>query len=323
MSSPFLRSIEDFMMVRNYSRRTIKSYLYWIKAYIIFHKKQRPESLNQQHVEAFLTHLAVNRVVSPGTQGLALNALMFLYNKFLAKPLPELGAFRRAKPQQKLPVVLTRDEVSRLLLSLSSEHKLKCGMLYGSGLRRLELMRLRVQDIDFDNLSVRVWNGKGYKHRITTLAEQLVPALKKQINKVEKLFEEDKKVSGYDGVWLPYALARKYPNARFDLGWQFLFPSTKLSYEPGTKCLRRHHIHETSINKALRVARVKAGISKQVTSHTLRHSFATHLLEAGADIRTVQEQLGHSDVKTTEIYTHVLKRGARGVTSPLSNLLAQ
>lgn len=183
------------------------------------------------------------------------------------------------------------------------------------------LVRLRVKDLDFDQLQIQVWNGKGFKHRLVTLTEELVPALRRQIEQVKLLLQQDSEIDGYGGAKMPDSLARKYPSAAKSPGWQFLFPSTRLSFEPGTRILRRHHMDETAINKFLRVARKKAGIEKEIGSHTLRHSFATHLVQSGADIRTVQEQLGHSDVKTTEIYTHVLKRGARGVTSPLSKLL--
>ena len=193
-------------------------------------------------------------------------------------------------------------------------------MFYGSGLRRIECARLRVKDLDFEHLQVQIWNGKGYKHRLTTLAPELVPRLKDQIQQVKHFLKEDNSNNQFAGVWMPDALARKQPNACFSLSWQYLFPATRLTFEPGTINLRRHHVDESGINKAIKIAAEKAGIDKQVSSHTLRHSFATHLLESGADIRTVQEQLGHQDVKITEIYTHVLNRGARGVRSPFSDL---
>lgn len=193
-------------------------------------------------------------------------------------------------------------------------------LLYGSGLRRIELVRLRVKDVDFDQMQLRIWNGKGAKHRLTTLASELIPNLKQQVAYVADLLEKDCLTEGFNGVWMPDALAKKYPSANKELGWQYLLPASTLSLEPRASNIRRHHIHETVVNKIIRRARHQAGISKEVTSHTLRHSFATHLLQAGADIRTVQEQLGHADVKTTEIYTHVLQRGVRGVQSPLSRL---
>ena len=321
-SSPFLRSVHEFMLVRRYSLRTISTYQYWIKNFILYHKKRHPKILGPKHVEAYLTYLVVERNVSAATQAIALNALVFLYLNIIKKPLGDVSAFRRSARQAKLPTVLTQNEVKRLMAQASGIHKLMIAMLYGSGLRRIELIRLRVKDIDFDRLHIQVWNGKGLKHRLTTLAGELVPALQHQIFNVKSRLEEDLKVHGFCGVWLPDALARKYRSAPTELGWQYLFPSSRLSIEPGTSNVRRHHVDESSINKAIRGAKKKAGIIKDVSCHTLRHSFATHLLQSGADIRTVQQQLGHSDVKTTEIYTHVLNQGAHGVRSPLSSLLA-
>ncbi len=309
------------MLVRGYSRRTIKSYTLWIKAYINYNDQKHPKDMGALEVERFLTHLAVNRSVSISTQSIALNALVFLYNKFLDRPLNGLSDFRRVKRPAKLPTVLTQHEIKKLLSHINPKYKLMAGLLYGSGLRRIELHRLRVNDVDIDLKQIRVWNGKGYKHRITTLATELIPAIEQQVHRVQGLLYEDNNNPEFSGVWLPDALARKYKNANKTLGWQYLFPSTRLSREPRTGLLRRHHLDETVINKVLRKATKSAGISKQVTSHTLRHSFATHLLQNGVDIRTVQSQLGHSDVKTTEIYTHILKQGADGVQSPLSQVL--
>jgi integron integrase len=316
-SSPFLSRVRDFMAVRRYSPRTIKSYSYWIKYYIIFSNKQHPDRLGAIEVEAFLTHLAVKRHVSSATQAVALNALVFLYKAVLNRPLGDIGSFRHSARQRKLPTVLTQMEVRRLMSCFSGSQLIMASLLYGSGLRRIELVRLRVKDVDFDHLQLRVWYGKGAKHRLTTLAQELLPLLKKQISKVENLLASDCLQEEFSGVWMPNALARKYPSASKELGWQYLFPSTKLSLEPGTANIRRHHRHESAVNKMIRIARNKSGITKEVTSH----SFATHLLQSGADIRTVQQQLGHADVKTTEIYTHVLKQGAYGVKSPLSDLM--
>lgn len=309
------------MQVRRYSRRTIQSYIFWIKAFVNFSDQKHPKDMGPEEVERFLTHLAVNRNVSISTQSIALNAIVFLYSKFLNKPLGNIGDFRRVKRQAKIPIVLTHQEVKLLLSCIEPKYKLMMGMLYGSGLRRIELHRLRVKDIDFDFKQVRVWNGKGYKHRITTLAEELIPAIERQIQRVQDYLDEDLTNTEFSGVWMPDALARKYKNANKTLGWQYLFPSYKLSIEPATGLTRRHHQDESVINKALKRACGKAGITKQVSSHTLRHSFATHLLQNGVDIRTVQSQLGHADVKTTEIYTHILKQGADGVKSPLSHIL--
>lgn len=320
-ASPFLTSVHDFMSVRRYSKRTIESYLYWIRCFILYHGKRHPSELPAVAIEQFLTYLAGERNVAAATQSIALNALVFLYDKFLQKPLGDVSEFRRASRQPKLPVVLTNTEVRVLLDQLENEHLLMASLLYGSGLRRIELLRLRVKDIDFDNLQVQVWGGKGGKHRLTTLAEELIPLLKTQIKRVEYLLEQDRRLADYAGVWMPDALARKYASSAKKLNWQYLFPASRVSLEPGTVLLRRHHFDENGLNRIIRNAARAAGIKKDVSCHTLRHSFATHLLQAGADIRTVQQQLGHIDVKTTEIYTHVLRQGAHGVRSPLSQLL--
>ncbi len=319
-SSPFLNSISDFMAVRRYSKRTVKSYLYWIRYYIVFHQKRHPKDMGALEVEQFPTYLAVKCKVSISTQKIALNALAFLYNRVLEKPFGTLGEFNRAKTPAKLPVVLSRLEVTKLLNNMEGTSQLVASLLYGSGLRRNEAVRLRVKDIDFDHHQLQVWNGKGYHHRLTTLAPELVPRLVQQIERVKFYLMEDSQLPRYAGVWMPDALSRKYREACRTLGWQYLFPAPRLAIDPDGGKLRRHHIDESNINRALKRSAAVCGIEKQVTSHVLRHSFATHLLESGADIRTVQEQLGHQDVKTTEIYTHVLKRGARGVCSPLSDL---
>lgn len=320
--SPFMQALREHMLTRRYGKRTVDTYLYWVRYYIRYHGKRHPAEMGAEEVLSFLTFLSVQRRVAASTQKVALNALAYLYNKYLGLPLGSLGEFNRARQPRKLPVVLTREEVRRLLGSLRGSPALLASLLYGSGLRRIEAIRLRVKDMDFDHLQLRIWAGKGNKHRITTLAPELVPALKRQVKNVAVLLEQDLATDGYAGVRLPHALARKNPSASRRLGWHYLFPSTRLSLEPGTTYLRRHHVDESSINKILKRTAAEVGIDKEVTSHTLRHSFATHLLEAGADIRTVQEQLGHQDVKTTEIYTHVLRRGGRGVVSPLSHLLA-
>ncbi|MBV0932799.1 integron integrase [Marinobacterium weihaiense] len=235
------------------------------------------------------------------------------------KPLVTCPATARPIPP-KLPIVLTTREVSALLCELNGIHYLMAAMLYGSGLRRIELVRLRVRDIDFDYRQVRVVNGKGGKHRLVTLAEELLPLLNEQIRKVDNFLLQDLRTAGYAGVWLPDALARKYPNAPFESGWHYLFPASRLSIDSAGKVLRRHHYNESNLNKRVKKAARDANIRKPVSCHTLRHSFATHLLQSGVDIRTVPQQLGHADVKTTEIYTHVLQRGVQGVRSPLSTL---
>lgn len=319
-TSPFLRSLYEYMTVSRYSKRTIETYLYWIRYFIRYNGKQHPSQLDANHVARFLTYLAVERQVSSATQRLALNAIALLYNKYLNQPLGEVGNFRRPRVQAKLPVVLSKNEVRELLSHLSGQSLLMASLLYGSGLRRIEVVRLRVRDVDFNQQQLRIWFGKGFKHRITTLAPELLPQLKLQIQRVSVMLLEDLHNAKTQGVWVPEALARKYPNAQRSPQWQYLFPSSCLSLEPGSTILRRHHVDESGLNKFIRKAARLAHIEKEVTCHTLRHSFATHLLESGADIRTVQEQLGHQDVKTTEIYTHVLKRGARGVRSPLSDI---
>jgi integron integrase len=315
-----MQSLQDFMAVRRYSKRTVESYLYWIRYYIRFHQLRHPSELNAQAVEQFLTHLAVERAVSAATQSLALNAIAFLYNTFLQKPLGDFGPFRRSSRQRKLPEVLTTDEIRKLLAKLNGMPLLMASLIYGSGLRRIELVRLRVKDVDMHQLQLRIWNGKGAKHRLVTLAPELVQDLQLQIARVKLILEQDLALHDYAGVWLPDAMARKHPSASKSPGWHYLFPATTLSRETGTSLLRRHHFDESALNKLVRGAARKADIEKDVTCHTLRHSFATHLLQSGADIRTVQQQLGHNDVKTTEIYTHVLKQGAHGVRSPLSAL---
>ncbi len=308
------------MSVRHYSRRTIDTYVYWIKYFIVQQGKRHPLEMSEPEVESFLTHLAVDRGVSVATQKIALNALVFLYNRYLERPLGDMRGFLRATTPPKLPVVLSRVEVGALLARLHGVPRLMASLLYGSGLRRIEVARLRVKDIDLDHLQIRIWHGKGRRHRLTTLAPELVADLEEQIEQVRRYLRTDSNNLQFGGVWLPGAYARKHPQAQFTLGWQYLFPSARLALDASARKLRRHHLDESTINKFIRKAALEAGIEKHVTSHTLRHSFATHLLESGADIRTVQEQLGHQDVKTTEIYTHVLKRGARGVRSPFSDL---
>ncbi|RVU35551.1 integron integrase [Rheinheimera riviphila] len=321
MASPFLDFVRERMMLQRYAKRTIETYLYWIKFFILFHKKQHPADLGDADVERFLSFLANDRQVAVKTQATALNALVFLYRHILRRPLTIQLDFNKARTPQKLPVVLTRLEVQQLLFGIDPRYKLLAQLLYGSGLRLMEAVRLRVKDIDFDYLSVMVWQGKGNKNRRVTLAPELIPALRAQIKKVDEYFQADLLNPDYAGVWLPFALARKYPAAPKSLAWQYLFPSYQLSQDPESRLIRRHHLDETTLRRAIKSAAYLAKIQKNVTCHTLRHSFATHLLEAGVDIRTVQEQLGHSDVKTTQIYTHVLQRGGNAVKSPLSLLL--
>jgi integron integrase len=321
MSSPFLQHIVEQMRMKRYAKRTIESYVYWIKAFINFNGQRHPIKCHDVEVEKFLSHLTNKLNVAPRTQGVALNALVFLYRGIISKPLTLQLNFIKSKQQTKLPVVLTQVEVVALLAKISNNYSLPCKLMYGSGLRLMEAVRLRVQDIDFDFHAVQVWQGKGGKNRRVTLAKELCESLKAQIKLVQYYYQQDQCNPNYNGVWLPYALARKHPNASKDILWHYLFPSSRLSTDPETGFVRRHHIDETTLRKSVKVAAQNAEIEKNVTCHTLRHSFATHLLQRGADIRTVQEQLGHTDIRTTQIYTHVIEHGANGVRSPLSDII--
>lgn len=319
--SPYLNFIADYMRLRQYSPRTISTYLKWIASYIHYHDKRHPSSMGDNEVEQYLEHLVLKNNVSPRTQATALNSLSFLYKHIVENELSLNLNFARSKRQPKLPVVMTAEEVKLLLNSLNKRYYLISGLMYGSGLRVMEAVQLRVQDIDFDYKCIRIWNGKGNKHRVVTLASELLPLLRNQIIQVSEYLNLDMKNEHYSGVWMPNALAKKFPCANKTLAWQYLFPSYKLSADRETGEIRRHHFHHTCIRKAIKNAVKESGMTKQITPHTLRHSFATHLLQSGADIRTVQTQLGHSDIKTTQIYTHVLQQGANGVLSPLSNII--
>lgn len=320
MASPFLHYIKEFMFTRHYAKRTIDTYLYWIKFYIIFNGKQHPSDLGDRDVENFLSYLANQKSLAVKSQKTALNAIHFLYKHIIKKPISLNLQFSKSRKQQKLPTVLTRQEITLLIHSLDPEYSLPIKLMYGSGLRVSELLKLRVQDIDFDYLSILVWYSKGGKHRRTTLAAELIPELRSQICTVTGYFKKDIANPSFSGVWMPFSLSKKYPAAPKQLGWQFLFPSKTLSSDPADGKIRRHHLNETTLRRVIKRAGNEAGINKTISCHTLRHSFATHLLESGVDIRTVQEQLGHSDIRTTQIYTHVLNQGANGVISPLSKL---
>lgn len=319
-SSPFLRKVSDAIRVRHYSIRTEQAYIGWIKRFILFHAKRHPEEMAEPEVAAFLTHLAVERKVSPNTQNQALNALVFLYKVVLERPLGEINGAIRAKRPEKLPVVLTIEEVSSILSHFEGVHWLIGCLLYGSGLRLMEAIRLRVKDLDFSHRAIFIRDGKGAKDRIVTLADELITPLERHLQSVKTTFERDL-AQGFGRVYLPHALERKYPNASREWGWQYIFPASRRSVDPRSNIERRHHIDESSMQKAMKLAVRKAGINKPASCHTLRHSFATHLLERGMDIRTVQEQLGHSDVRTTQIYTHAIKRGGNAVLSPLGGAL--
>ena len=307
------------MRVNHYSLRTEKSYIDWIKRYIWHFDKRHPKDMGAEQVEVFLTYLAVQRNVSASTQNQAKSALLYLYKEVLGVELPWLDNVTQAKVPQRLPVVLTQAEVQAVLSRMDGTMWLIASLLYGSGLRIMETLRLRVKDVDFARREILVREGKGFKDRITMLPLSLVEPLKSHLLKVQALHQNDLS-TGHGEVFMPMALDRKYPTAGRDWAWQYCFPSVKLSVDPRTKAIRRHHADEKTVQRAVKKAVKLAGIVKLATPHTLRHSFATHLLAGGYDIRTVQELLGHSDVSTTMIYTHVLNKGGRGVSSPLDVL---
>lgn len=318
-SPKLLDQVRDKLRVKHYAIRTEQSYVDWIKRYIYFHDKTHPKDLGAQDVEAFLTHLAVVGKVAASTQNQAKSALLFLYREVLEIQLPWLDNVTQAKAPKKLPVVLTVAEVQAVLSRLSGSHLLIASLLYGGGMRLMEAVRLRVQDVEFARHEIIVREGKGFKDRVTMLPESVVVQLKAHLLKVKALHEEDLAL-GYGEVYLPFALDKKYPNAGREWGWQYVFPSKNLSVDPRSGKTRRHHLDEKGVQRAMKQAVRDAGLVKPATPHTLRHSFATHLLQSGYDIRTVQELLGHSDVSTTMIYTHVLNKGGRGVASPLDQL---
>ena len=314
---PFAESVRRYMRVNRYSIRTEKSYLYWIGHFIRFNNYTHPAKLGNAEITAFLEYLAVERYVSVSTQRIALNAIMFLYSKFLNKPISGLK-FREASKPRKLPTVLTPRETILVIEQLSGVHRLIVELMYGSGLRVSECLRLRIQDVQLDNCSLLVRDGKGGKDRVTILSKQLAGKIKDQTLSVIRVQKEDN-LGGF-GPSMPPALARKYPNAYRNPAWMFLFPSTTLSKHPISGIWCRHHLHTSVIRKTVKRATELAGVNKRVTCHTFRHSFATHLLESGTDIRTVQELLGHSDVKTTQIYTHVVGQHYAGTISPLDKI---
>ena len=309
----------DVLRLHHYSIRTEENYIQWIKRFIFFHNKRHPKEMGEKEVSAFLTHLAVDKHVSASTQNQALSAILFLYKRVLNIELEWLDNVVRAKRPKHLPVVLTKTEVRNILNAMTGTNALIAKLLYGTGMRLMEALRLRVQDVDFAQHQIIVRSGKGNKDRITTLPESLIDDLRAKIEHTRVLHNNDLS-EGYGRVYLPFALDRKYPSAGIEFGWQYCFPSVNRSSSPRTGLIARHHLHEKNISRAIRNASRKIGLFKRVTSHTMRHSFATHLLENGYDIRTVQELLGHKDVSTTMIYTHVLNKGGKGVKSPLDSL---
>jgi len=311
-----LDQVRERVRLKHYSIRTEQAYVSWIKRFILFHQKRHPREMGRGEIEAFLSHLAVVRKVSSSTQNQAFNALLFLYNHVLNKSLDDGINAVRAKRSTRLPEVMTHQEALKLIERLAGTQRLMAQLLYGSGLRLMECVRLRIKDVDFNRNHIVVRDGKGRKDRVTVLPETLKVALRDHLKRVKRLHQDDL-AKGYGSVCLPDAPGRKYPNASREWGWQYVFPSKGLSTDPRSGKLRRHHIHENNLQKAVKYAAQMARIGRRVSCHTFRHSFATGLLEAGYDIRTVQELLGHKNVNTTMIYTHVLNRGAKAVRSPL------
>lgn len=301
---------------RHYSYRTEEAYVHWARRFIYFHGKRHPRELGEREVTAFINHLASGRGVASSTQNQALSSLLFLYKAVLGRPLDWLDGLQRAKRPARVPTVLSAAEVQRLLNELDGAKWLMASLLYGAGLRLRECLKLRVKDVDFDYRQLIVRDGKGGKDRVTMLPQAAVEPLKQHLERVKALHERDL-AAGYGDVELPDAIARKYPRAAHDWGWKFVFPAHRYSTDPRSGAIRRHHVYEHVLTRAVTQAARSAGIEKHVTCHTLRHSFATRLLENGYDIRTVQELLGHASVETTMIYTHVMKKGGRGVVSPL------
>ena len=315
-SPRLLEQVKNAIQIRHYSIRTEQAYIYWIKKYIYFHNKKHPKEMGDVEITAFLSHLASVRNVSASTQNQALNALVFLYRKVLDI---EVGVFKdlvRAKKPKRLPVVLSHDEAIEVLNHIDGMNGVMANLLYGSGLRLMECVRLRIKDIDYKFKQITVRNGKGKKDRVTLLPETLIEPLKEAIGHAKNIHQLDLS-EGFGEVYLPYALARKYTNAARETGWQYIFPASKRANDPRSNTIRRHHVSETVLQKAVKIAVRKTNIVKPASCHTFRHSFATRLLEKGTDIRTVQELLGHENVSTTEIYTHVLNINKRGVLSPV------
>lgn len=344
----FLEQCRAVMRFKQFSRRTEETYLQWIRRFILFHRRKaaphpgplpipqtaagrgegevsvawmwrHPKDMGEPEVRAFLTDLAVRRGVVAATQNQALNALLFLYREVLDGEMAWVDGFERAKRSQRVPMVLSQGEVRGLLGRLNGIQLLIGQVLYGTGLRLMECLRLRVKDVDFARGQITVHAGKGDKDRATTMPELIITELREQLEVVRQTWQKDV-AAGHGRVWLPGALRRKYPNAEREWGWQWVFPSAELSIDPETKVRRRHHVTDTAVQKAIKLAARQAGLIKLVTPHTLRHSFATHLLESGVDIRTVQELLGHKDISTTQIYLHVMQKPGLGVKSPLDRI---
>lgn len=317
-----LVDVKQVMRVNHYSIHTERIYIDWIKQYVKFHKmNDRMELLvnPETKVEEFLTYLAIQRKVAVSTQNQAMNALVFLFKRVLEMPLEKTVNAIRSTKNRKIPVVLAQNEVKEIITLLEGAPQLVVKLLYGSGLRITEAVRLRVQDIDFNYKQITVRSGKGNKDRVTTFSSALMAQVKNHLQRVQLIHDKDLQ-DGYGSVYLPYALSKKYPNAEKDWIWQYVFPARNVSIDPRSGVTRRHHIDQSVINKGIKGAVKKLGITKRVSAHTFRHSFATHLLQRGTDIRTIQALLGHNDLETTMIYTHVLNQGGQGVVSPLDDL---
>jgi len=314
-----LDQVREIIRTKHYSIRTEQTYVQWIRRYIYFHNKRHPKDMGEREINAFLKHLAVNRNVTASTQTQALSAILFLYKEVLRQDIDYIDNIYRAKKPKRLPVVFAREEIRKIMQHLSGEKWLMANLLYGAGIRLMECLRLRVKDIDFSYSQITVRDGKGNQDRITMLPEIVKHPLKEHLKKVWQIHQKDLK-EGYGRVYLPYAIARKYRNADREWGWQYAFPSKNRSVDPRSGEIRRHHLNPQVLQRAIKAAIKNAAINKQGSSHSLRHSFATHLLEDGYDIRSIQELLGHKDVKTTMVYTHVLKRGGQGVKSPADRL---
>ncbi len=322
MPRPLLDEVRNVIRLRHYSIRTEEAYVNIIRRFIIFHHKRHPKEMGVDEIRQYLSNMATNGNVAASTQNVALAALLFLYREVLRIDLPLVEGVERAKRPQRIPVVLTPEEVERILTHTKGTHQLMASLLYGAGLRLMECVRLRVKDVDFDYRQIIVRDGKGEKDRRTILPKPIIEPLRRHLAKVQLQHEEDVCLS-CGSVYLPYALERKYPKAAIEWVWQYIFPASKLSVDPRTGERRRHHASEDQLQKAVKQAIKISRIEKRASCHTLRHSFATHLLESGYDIRTIQELLGHSDISTTMIYTHVLNKGGRAVKSPLESLVAR
>jgi integron integrase len=312
-----LEQYRDQIRLKQYSPRTEKTYTHWVREYILFHNKRHPREMRVAEINQFITHLVVERKASASTQNQAISAILFLYRNLLNIELDETTLdFIRPKKGKRVPTVLSKDEARSIIFNLAGEYKLMVQIMYGGGLRLMECLRLRVKDIDFENHRILVYDGKGGDDRVTMLPDSIIPSLREHLARRKAIHQKDL-AAGHGSVFMPFGLDKKFPAAHEQWMWQYVFPASTLNPDPETGILRRHHIHETALQRSIRDAAKLAKVEKRVTPHTFRHSFATHLLQSGYDIRTVQELLGHKDVKTTMIYTHVLQRGGLAVKSPL------